>query len=100
MIDHREKTLNIGCLGVVSIGVYENGYWNMILEAKNGKTYLRSEDSDLGDAQFVNIDNLYNPEIIEIDGWMWDQFLSEVEELKLMWDRDALFTPEVKGATA
>lgn len=85
---------------MVSIGVYADGYWNMILERKDGRTYLRSQDHDLKDGQFVNLDNLFDVSIMEVEGWMWDHFMKEVEELKVAWDRDALFTPDVKYASA
>ena len=101
MTDFREATVNIGCIGLVTISVYKDGYWNMILELKrDGKVYLRSEDHALGRGQFINVDDPLNPYVIELEDWIWDCLMDKVGELNLAWLRNALHTPEVKDAVA
>lgn len=103
----KTATVNIGCVGLVTISVYKEGYWNMVLDAKrDGKIYkcdlactIGDGDYALEDGQFINVDDPLNPYIAKIEGWMWDCLMDKVSELNLAWVRNALDTPELKGVT-
>jgi hypothetical protein len=97
MTNFREATVNIGCIGLVTIKVCSDGYWTMVLEDKRGNFWYQGADYGIDAGMFINIDGT---QLREMEGWMWNLLVDKIDELNIMHERDALYVPEVKHAVA
>ena len=93
----REATLNVGCLGVFTITVVDDGFWEVRLDTSDGNTYYRSRGTMLRPNLMMNHKLMTS---LELPEWMWEPINQKIDELKLAHEHDALYTPDIKGATA
>lgn len=90
----RHATLNVGCLGMFQIRVYDDGFWEVELNYKDESTFTRTRGTMLPAGRMLNYSTM---EYIEFPEWVWKCVEDKMEELKIMMKRNALSTPEIKN---
>lgn len=92
----KTATVNVGCVGVFTLYVYKDGYWEIGLKRSDEEMYITTDTDGLERGVMHNpLDGTF----CEVEEWMWDCIMDKVGELNLAWVRNALDTPEIKGVT-
>jgi hypothetical protein len=86
-----EGTLRVGCLGLITVTVYSDGWWGVDLTTHEGVTYTRTRGT-MGREGCVICYGTF--EALELPEWMWDCINDKIEELKLTLERDGFNVPD------
>lgn len=97
-VESRTAVLNIGCMGRVTIEAHSDGWWEIMLESnQDGNNYFRTRGSMLPENQLMCHSDMV---VAELPPWMFEQFNDKIDELRILFERDTLHTPEHKGLPA
>ena len=86
------STMNVPCTGKFTASVYEDGFWEVNLDAVDGERYYRGRGTLLPEPQFLS----GNGEIGIIEDWMWDAVQSTINDLFIKMEKGAI-NVDVKG---
>lgn len=91
VMDVKTADINVGCLGVFTVTVCDDEYWEVRLVHKNGDIFYRSRGTMLPDNIMMNYATF---EKLELPQWMWECIRSKIAELTIKFERDSLVTPD------
>jgi len=93
-LQHKDATLNVGCMGKFFITVCEDGFWEVRFESKDGETYYRSRGSMIPKDVMIDMRSMIT---IKLPEFVWEGINAKTDELMISLERDALDTPEIKN---
>lgn len=85
-VESKVATINIGCIGRVTITVHDDGWWEIMLEAnktdRKSNVYFRTRGTMLPPCQMYSH---FAEETVELPEWMFTQFNDTIDSLKAEW---------------
>ena len=86
-----ERVMNVPCTGKFYIKVESDGFFEIDLEHRDGRGYMRSRGSMSQAGTFLDHEHM---ESIVVPDWMWDSICATIAEMTIALERDALDTPQ------
>jgi len=92
MREHRQKVLNVGCMGKFYINYYLDGDWEITFHSKDGKEYRATAEVENRFYPTVEDDT-----IVVLPDWIWKGFMDDVFALHLEVEHGSIHTPYTVG---